>query len=320
MKPHDSMIMQENILVTGAGGQIGTELIERLQKEYGADHIFPSDLRQIDNVQNAFILDVTNREALEQACVKNQITQIYHMAAILSAKGEENPLWAWNINMSSLFNVLETAVKQKIRRVFYPSSIAVFGLHTPHDLAPQNVVLVPETIYGITKAAGENLANYYFKKYELDIRSVRYPGIIGYKSMPGGGTTDYAVDIYHKAVLGEDFDCFLASNTMLPMMYMDDALDATIRLMQADSSRLTLRTSYNIAGISFTPAEVYHEIQKHYTDFKITYSPDFRQAIAASWPGVIDDSAARQDWDWSPQFDLGKMTSTMIEGLIQKYK
>lgn len=311
--------MQENILVIGAGGQIGTELISRLQNEYGADHIFPSDLRQIADVQNAFVLDVTDKAALIKACKDNNITQIYHMAAILSAKGEENPLWAWNINMGSLFNVLETAVELKISRVFYPSSIAVFGLHTPHNLAPQNVVLVPETIYGITKAAGENLANYYFKKYNLDIRSVRYPGIIGYKSMPGGGTTDYAVDIYHSAVLGKSFDCFLASDTVLPMMYMEDALDATIRLMQADASRLNLRTSYNIAGISFTPQEIYYSIKRYYPEFKINYSPDFRQKIAESWPGVIDDSQARHDWNWTPKYNLERMTITMIDGLKEKY-
>lgn len=312
--------MQETILVTGAGGQIGTELVEKLRQIYGESNVLASDIRALDNDPNSLILDVTNTTELEKICEKYQINQIYHLAAILSAKGEENPLWAWNINMTSLLNVLEAGRKSGMNRIFYPSSIAAFGLHAPRENTPQYTVLIPESIYGISKAAGENLANYYFSKYGLDIRSVRYPGLIGYKALPGGGTTDYAVDIYHKAVLHEKFMCFLAPDTRLPMMFMEDALNATIQLMQADKEKITVRTSYNLSGIDFTPAEITAVIREFYPAFEIEYQPDFRQAIADSWPASIDDSYARKDWGWKPAFNLQRMSEVMIDNLKLFYE
>lgn len=312
--------MQETILVTGAGGQIGTELVEKLRQIYGESNVLASDIRALDNDPYSLILDVTNSTELEKICEKYQINQIYHLAAILSAKGEENPLWAWNINMTSLLNVLEAGRKSGMNRIFYPSSIAAFGLHAPRENTPQYTVLIPESIYGISKAAGENLANYYFSKYGLDIRSVRYPGLIGYKALPGGGTTDYAVDIYHKAVLHEKFTCFLAPDTRLPMMFMEDALNATIQLMQADKEKITVRTSYNLSGIDFTPGEITAVIREFYPAFEIEYQPDFRQAIADSWPANIDDSYARKDWGWKPAFNLQRMSEVMIDNLKLFYE
>lgn len=312
--------MQETILVTGAGGQIGTELVEKLRQIYGESNVLASDIRALDNDPYSLILDVTNSTELEKICEKYQINQIYHLAAILSAKGEENPLWAWNINMTSLLNVLEAGRKSGMNRIFYPSSIAAFGLHAPRENTPQYTVLIPESIYGISKAAGENLANYYFSKYGLDIRSVRYPGLIGYKALPGGGTTDYAVDIYHKAVLHEKFMCFLAPDTRLPMMFMEDALNATIQLMQADKEKITVRTSYNLSGIDFTPGEITAVIREFYPAFEIEYQPDFRQAIADSWPANIDDSYARKDWGWKPAFNLQRMSEVMIDNLKLFYE
>ena len=312
--------MQETILVTGAGGQIGTELVEKLRQIYGESNVLASDIRALDNDPYSLILDVTNSTELEKICEKYQINQIYHLAAILSAKGEENPLWAWNINMTSLLNVLEAGRKSGMNRIFYPSSIAAFGLHAPRENTPQYTVLIPESIYGISKAAGENLANYYFSKYGLDIRSVRYPGLIGYKALPGGGTTDYAVDIYHKAVLHEKFMCFLAPDTRLPMMFMEDALNATIQLMQADKEKITVRTSYNLSGIAFTPGEITAVIREFYPAFEIEYQPDFRQAIADSWPANIDDSYARKDWGWKPAFNLQRMSEVMIDNLKLFYE
>ncbi|HQW11296.1 MAG TPA: NAD-dependent epimerase/dehydratase family protein [Saprospiraceae bacterium] len=311
--------MSEKILVTGAGGQIGTELVTKLVEKYGVDQVISSDLRISEGSQNTIQLDVTNKENLEAVCLEYGISQIYHLAAILSAKGEENPLWAWQVNMGSLFNVFETARKLNLTRIFYPSSIAVFGLEAPKKLTPQHAVLIPESIYGISKAAGENLANYYFKRYGLDVRSVRYPGLIGYKSLPGGGTTDYAVEIYHKAVLHEPFECYLQSDAALPMMYMEDALNATLQIMEVDSSRLSLRTGYNIAGCSFDPAEITESVRKYYPDFEVTYKPDFRQKIAESWPASIDDSIARNDWGWTPHYGLEEMTAEMINNLRKKY-
>ena len=312
--------MHEKILVTGAGGQIGTELVEKLRAHYGTAQVLASDIRPIPDDANSLILDVTSAAELEAVCSAQAVTQIYHLAAILSAKGEENPLWAWDINMRSVFNVFEAGRKLGLRRIFYPSSIAVFGLEAAKADTPQYNVLIPESIYGISKAAGENLANYYFKKYGLDIRSVRYPGLIGYKSLPGGGTTDYAVDIYHKAVQGEVFTCFLAPDTRLPMMYMEDALHATLQLMQAPAEKITVRTSYNLSGIDFTPAEITAAIREYYPEFQVAYKPDFRQAIADSWPGSIDDSYARRDWGWEPAYDLQAMSKVMLENLQLQYK
>ncbi|MBN8682545.1 MAG: NAD-dependent epimerase/dehydratase family protein [Chitinophagales bacterium] len=307
---------QSRILITGAGGQIGTVLTDALRQAFGADNVLATDLRDLGpQAGPTAILDALNPEALAELVNKWEITQIYHLAAILSATGEKNPLWAWDINMRSLFNVLETARATGVQKVYYPSSIAVFGREAAKFDTPQFEVLIPETVYGISKVAGENWANYYFRRYGLDVRSLRYPGIIGYQSLPGGGTTDYAVDIYHYAVRGETFTCFLSADTALPMLYMPDAIRATLELMEAPAENIRVRSSYNLAGMSFTPAEIAASIQKQVPDFRIQYAPDFRQAIADSWPASIDDSAARQDWGWKPMYDLDAMTTDMLTHL-----
>ena len=251
---------------------------------------------------------------------RHKVTQIYHLAAILSAKGEQNPLQTWDINMGGLFNVFEVAREKGILKVFFPSSIAVFGADIPRQMTPQNAILKPTTVYGMSKASGELWSQYYFQKFGLDVRSLRYPGVIGWQSNPGGGTTDYAVDIYHYAVKEEDYTCFLSENTRLPMIYMDDAVRATLELMGAPAANINERTSYNLAGMSFSPSEIAASIQVHFPDYKVSYAPDFRQKIAESWPESIDDSAARNDWDWKPKFDLNNMTKVMISHLQQKYE
>jgi nucleoside-diphosphate-sugar epimerase len=260
-------------------------------------------------------LNVLDKVELENIVKKDGVTQIYHLAAILSAAGEKNPIQAWDLNMGGLLNVLEVAREYKIEKVFWPSSIAVFGPSSEKNNTSQNAFKDPNTIYGISKLSGEHWCEYYFNKYGVDIRSVRYPGLIGYKSLPGGGTTDYAVDIYHKALKGEKFTCFLSEHTYLPMMYMDDAIQATLQLMDAPKEKITIRTSYNIAGLSFSPAEIYQSIVKHYSNFEIEYQSDFRQAIADSWPNSIDDSKAKVDWGWKPKFNLEAMTSAIITNL-----
>jgi len=307
-------------MLTGAGGQIGVVLTDALRKAYGPDNVVATDLRALgEQAGPTEILDALDGPALDAMIEKWRITQIYHLAAILSATGEKDPMWAWNINMSGLFNVLETARKHKLDKVYYPSSIAVFGREADGNCTPQHEVLIPETVYGISKVAGENWANYYFRRYGLDVRSLRYPGIIGYQSMPGGGTTDYAVDIYHYAVQHKPYECFLRADTRLPMCYMSDAIRATLELMEAPADKLSVRTSYNLAGMSFTPAEIAASIQREIPDFQITYKPDFRQAIADSWPGAIDDSAARADWGWQPEYDLDRMTKDMLLHLKEQY-
>lgn len=304
---------QEKILIIGAGGQIGSVLTGALREVFGADNVVATDLRPLPAQDGPTeTLDALNARALAGMVNKHRITQIYHLAAILSASGESRPLWAWDINMRSLFNVLEVARKKQLHKVYYPSSIAVFGKEAHRNDTPQYEVLIPETVYGISKAVGENWANYYFKRYGLDVRSLRYPGIIGYQSLPGGGTTDYAVDIYHYAVKGQPFTCFLRENTPLPMLYMDDAIRATLELMEAPAEKIQVRTSYNLAGMTFTPGEIAASIKKEVPGFEISYAPDFRQAIADSWPGSIDDSAARRDWGWKPRFDLDAMTKDML--------
>jgi nucleoside-diphosphate-sugar epimerase len=265
-------------------------------------------------------LNVLDKVELENIVKKDGVTQIYHLAAILSAAGEKNPIQAWDLNMGGLLNVLEIARAYSIEKVFWPSSIAVFGPSSEKERTPQNAFKDPNTIYGISKLSGEHWCEYYFNKYGVDVRSVRYPGLIGYKSLPGGGTTDYAVDIYHKAMSGTKFSCFLSEHTYLPMMYMDDAIQATLQLMDAPKEKITIRTSYNIAGLSFSPAEIYQSILKHYPNFEIEYHPDFRQAIADSWPNSIDDSLAKSDWNWTPSFDLDRMTSTIITNLPEYFK
>lgn len=308
------------ILIVGACGQLGSVLTEKLQDKYGIENIIASDLRPNPSFNGCFeVLDATDFDALKEIVSKFEITQIYHLAAILSANGEKAPLNTWDINMKSLFNVLEVSRLTNIDKVFFPSSIAVFGNDAPKIQTSQDYVLAPSTVYGISKVAGENWAKYYFEKYGLDIRSIRYPGVIGYQSLPGGGTTDYAIDIFHKAVKNETFECFLESTAVLPMIYMDDTIRATIELMEAPKENISIRTSYNLSGMSFSPEELAKSIQKVYPDFKIEYKPDFRQKIAESWPSSIDDSAARADWNWKPQFDIDAMTQIMIEQLKLKY-
>jgi threonine 3-dehydrogenase len=310
----------ECILVIGANGQIGSVLVEYLREIYGTDQVIASDIRQPEVTTGRFEkLDATDANAVAAIVAKYRVTQIYHLAAILSAKGEQEPLKTWHINMQTYFNVLEAARANGVSKIFYPSSIAVFGDQVD-DKAEQWSYLDPATVYGISKTAGENWSNYYFKRYGMDIRSLRYPGIIGYQSMPGGGTTDYAVDIYHKAVKGEVFECFLSEDTKLPMIYISDAMDATVRLMEAPKEKVTVRTGYNLAGMSFSPKEIVASIQKIIPEFKIVYNPDFRQEIADSWPKEIDDSTARKDWGWRPAYSLDKMTEEMITELRKKYQ
>lgn len=304
---------KECILVIGASGQIGSVLTDTLRQHYGEANVIASDIKAPETnsgiFENLNILDATR---LAEIVDKYKVTQIYHLAAILSAKGEANPRGTWDFNMNSLFNVLELAREKNIAKLYFPSSIAVFGPDAPKQNTPQNAVLNPTTVYGMSKVSGEHWSQYFWNRYKLDIRSLRYPGIIGYQSLPGGGTTDYAVDIYHKAVHNEHFNCFLSAETRLPMCYMDDAIRATLELMEADASRLSIRTSYNLSGMDFTPKEICEAIQREIPDFSMSYQPDYRQAIADSWPQSIDDAAARADWGWQPKYDLESMTKDMI--------
>lgn len=311
---------QDRILIIGAGGQIGAVLTDALRRVFQPDNVIASDLRDLGPQEGPVeILNALDPLALEEVVKKWKVTQIYHLAAILSATGEKDPMKAWDINMRSLFNVLEISRVRGLDKVYFPSSIAVFGREAAHTDTPQYEVLIPETVYGISKVAGENWANYYFNRYGVDVRSLRYPGIIGYQSMPGGGTTDYAVDIYHYAIQAKAYECFLSQDTSLPMLYMPDAIRATLELMEAPADSLTVRTSYNLSGMSFTPAEIAGSIRRLMPNFQISYKPDFRQAIADSWPASIDDSAARRDWGWKPEFDLDAMTKDMLHHLAVQY-
>jgi nucleoside-diphosphate-sugar epimerase len=310
--------MQQNtvILVTGACGQIGTVLCKALQEKYGFEQVIVSDIRSTSTFPAVYEqLDVTDSNKLFYLISKYQVTQIYHLAAILSAKGEANPVFTWNINMNGLLNILEAARNYQLEKVFYPSTIAVFGMLTPRQQTPQHPNLTPETVYGISKAAGENWCNYYHKKHGVDVRSVRYPGIISWDTLPGGGTTDYAVEIFHEAVRTGHYTSYIAENTYLPMMYMPDAIRATMELMEAPMDKIKVRTSYNISAMSICPADLANEIQYHLPEFNIDYMPDFRQEIAASWPESIDDSASRQDWGWKETFNLSVMCSDIIKNL-----
>ncbi|UMB60775.1 NAD-dependent epimerase/dehydratase family protein [Lutibacter sp. A80] len=311
---------QDRILITGASGQLGTVLTKKLQEKYGVINVIASDLRLDSNFKGIFeTLDATDFDAIQEIVSKYKITQIYHLAAILSANGEKYPLNTWDINMKTFFNVLEISRLNAINRVFFPSSIAVFGDNIDRIDTAQYSNLTPSTVYGMSKVTGENWSKYYFEKYGLDIRSIRYPGVIGYQSLPGGGTTDYAVDIFIKAIKNENYECFLNSSTTLPMIYMDDVIRATIELMEAPKEAITVRTSYNLAGMSFDPAQLTKAIQKIYPDFKVSYNPDFRQKIADSWPMSIDDSYARKDWNWKPKFDIDAMTRDMVKNLKIKF-
>ena len=312
-------MVKEKILVIGASGQIGVELTLALRKIYGASSVVASDLREQNELLHGtgpyVSLDVMNKEMLHVQVIRQNITQIYLLAAILSATGEKNPGLAWHLNMQGLLNVLDIAREEKLSKVYWPSSIAVFGPTSPKQNCPQQTIIEPTTVYGISKYAREFWCNYFFNKYAVDVRSLRYPGLISYKSAPGGGTTDYAVEIFHDALESGHYDCFLEKDTYLPMMYMPDAIRATIELMEAPSEKITIRTSYNVAAISFSPEEIATEIQKHVPGFSISYAPDYRQAIAKSWPQSIDDSIARRDWGWQPEYDLPRMTKDMLENL-----
>ncbi len=315
----------EKILIIGAGGQIGVELTLELRKIYGRNNVVASDIREAHPLLLADngpyeILDVMDAKAVSALVQKEKITQIYLLAAILSAKGEANPVWAWDINMQSLLNLLEIAREQKVRKFYWPSSIAAFGPTTPLQNTPQHTIIEPSTVYGISKYAGELWCSYYFKRYGLDIRSLRYPGLISWKSAPGGGTTDYAIDIYIEALKNKHYTCFLEENTYLPMMYMNDAIRATIELMEAPAEQIKNRLAYNLSAMTFSPKEIAESIKKHIPDFTIDYAPDFRQQIAAGWPDSIDDSEARADWNWKHEFDLDKMTEDMLKNLAAKMK
>lgn len=311
--------MNKTILILGACGQIGTELTLRLRDKYKGSQIIASDIREGSENLSASgpfeLLDATDYEAVEDVVMHYEVDEIYLMAAMLSATAEKFPTRAWNLNMNSLFNVLNLAKEKKIEKVFWPSSIAVFGPNTPKQNTPQHCIMEPTTVYGISKQAGERWCSYYHHKFGVDVRSVRYPGLISWKTLPGGGTTDYAVDIYHKALESGKFSCFLQENTRLPMMFMEDAIRATLQLMEADPAQLSVRSSYNLAAMSFTPAEIANSIKAHIPEFKIAYEPDFRQAIAESWPESIDDSQARTDWGWNAEYNLEKTTSEMLEQL-----
>ena len=310
----------EKILITGASGQIGTVLAKALAERYGAENIIATDIKepQYDGV-DFVMLDILNAQRVNEVLDDYRITQVYHLAAILSASGEWNPLKTWNINSSGLLTMLELAVEKKIKKVFFPSTIAVFGGPTPKVDTPQHSPMIPTTVYGMSKLTGELWCSYYHKRYGLDVRSIRYPGIISYEAPPGGGTTDYAVEIFHDAIQMSSYTCFLAEHTRLPMLYMPDAIRGTLELMEADPDRLSIRTSYNLAGMSFTPHELAAAIKKHIPEFDISYEPDFRQAIAESWTESLDDSAARADWDWAPEYDLDGMTKDMIDHLKDKF-
>lgn len=314
--------MQGKTLILGASGQIGIELTLALRAQKGIDQVVASDIRKPDIPEFAEgifeIIDVLDKESLTLAIEKHKITEVYLLAALLSATSEKYPDKAWNLNMNGLFHVLDLAKEKKIQKVFWPSSIAVFGPNSPKDDTPQYTVMEPTSIYGISKLAGERWCEYYHQKYGVDVRSIRYPGLIGYRSEPGGGTTDYAVDIFYHALATGKYQCFLSAYTMLPMMMMEDAIRATIQIMSAPEAQVKIRSSYNLAGTSFTPAGLAQEISKHLPDFTIDYTPDFRQQLADSWPNSINDTPARVDWGWKHEYDLARLTKVMIDEIRKK--
>ncbi len=314
----------KRILVVGSTGQIGSELTLALREKFGGENVVAVGHRRAPSkalVETGpyITFDATNRDELEQAIKKYGIDTIYHMAAVLSATGEKNPQLAWHVNMDSLYNVLELAREHNSIRIFYPSSIAVFGPTTPRDNTPQDTVLAPTTMYGVTKVTGELLCDYYSLKYGVDVRGLRYPGIISSETPPGGGTTDYAVEIFYEAIKHKKYTCFVSKETVLPMMYMPDAIKATLDIMDADASQLVHHSNFNIAAMSFSAGELAAEIKKQIPEFVCEYKPDFRQKIADSWPRTIDDSAARAEWGWQPDYDLPKMVKDMLEKLTRKY-
>lgn len=314
------MSYQPKILVIGAGGQIGIELCEALNIKYGHKNVIASDIKPIDALPDNIFesLDVLDKNKLLEVVKKHQITDVYLLAALLSATAEKNPDFAWKLNMDGLFNVLNLAKDKIIQKVFWPSSIAVFGPSTPKQNTPQYTIMDPNTVYGISKLAGERWCEWYYQKYNVDVRSIRYPGLIGWKSQPGGGTTDYAVHIFYAALKDKKYTCFLKEDTMLPMMHIEDAVRATIELMEAPKEKITIRSSYNLAAMSFTPAQIASKIKEHIPEFEIDYQPDFRQSIADSWPQSIDDSIARKDWGWNHHYDLDKLVLNMLENIKRK--
>lgn len=315
--------MSDTILVIGAAGQLGTELVENLRNIFGGDNVIASDVKEQKDVATVLHesgpyekFDVLDKSRLTELLNKYKPNQVYHLAALLSATAEKHPKFAWQLNMDGLFNILDAAIDYKISKVYWPSSIAVFGPNTPRVNTPQHCIMDPNTIYGISKQAGERYCEYYHQKHGVDVRSIRYPGLIGYKSAPGGGTTDYAVDIYHEALKNNSYECFLPDYATLPMLYMPDALKATINLMEAPADSITIRSSYNVAGMSFNPEQIAASIKKQMPDFTLSYDVDkTRAAIAASWPESIDDSQANKDWNWKPDYDLDAMTKDMLENL-----
>ncbi|MBL7883130.1 MAG: NAD-dependent epimerase/dehydratase family protein [Bacteroidia bacterium] len=311
------MRTSEKILVIGSSGQIGTELVQNLRAIYGIDSVIASDVKVTEQAKEGpfEVIDVMNADSLLEIVKRHKVTQIYLLAALLSATAEKMPKFGWDLNMQGLFNVLDLAKEKHIEKVYWPSSIAVFGPNTPKINTPQYTIMEPSTVYGISKQAGERWCEYYFNKYSVDVRSLRYPGLIGWKSAPGGGTTDYAVHIFHEAIKVGKYECFLSENTVLPMMHMEDAIKATIGIMQAPTEQVKIRSSYNIAGCSFSPKEIALEIQKHIPDFTITYKPDSRQQIADSWPQSINDEYAQKDWAWDKKYDLQALTADMIKNL-----
>ncbi|APG60963.1 NAD-dependent epimerase/dehydratase family protein [Christiangramia salexigens] len=316
--------MAGRILIIGACGQIGTELTLKLREIHGNDQVIASDIRE--GAQELMesgpfeLLNATDEPHIREVIAKYEVKEVYLMAAMLSATGEKAPMKAWNLNMDSLFHILHLGKEGIIDKIFWPSSIAVFGPTTPKNDTPQITAMEPTTVYGISKQTGERWCEYFHRKFGVDVRSIRYPGIISYKTLPGGGTTDYAIEIFHEALKNSEYTSFLAKDAALPMMYMDDAIKATVDIMEAPAEKVKVRSSYNLSAISFTPEILAEEIKKHISDFKIYYDPDFRQSIAESWPSSIDDSAAREDWGWKHEFDLEKMTSTMLEGVEKTLK
>jgi nucleoside-diphosphate-sugar epimerase len=311
--------MSGKILIIGACGQIGTELTQKLRAIHGTNNVIASDIRKLNtDVVNSGPFEVVNAldfNQIEHIIEQHNIEEVYLMAALLSATAEKNPAFAWDLNMNSLFHVLNLAKAKKIKKIFWPSSIAVFGPTTPRNETPQYTIMEPSTVYGISKQSGERWCEYYHNIFGVDVRSIRYPGLISWSTAPGGGTTDYAVDIYHKALSDKKYECFLSAETKMPMMYMDDAIRATIAIMEAPADAIKIRSSYNLAAMSFTPTEIATEIKKHIPEFEITYKPDFRQKIADSWPASIDDSFARKDWGWKHEYNLESMTVDMLEHL-----
>lgn len=315
--------MAERVIILGSNGQIGTELVAALRAQYRHEHVVASDIRepqQADNSGPFELVDVLNRKALHLLFTKYRPTQVYLLAAVLSATGEEHPRRAWDLNINGLLNVLDLSMEYSVKKVFWPSSIAVFGPHSPKTDTPEYCTMDPTTVYGISKLAGERICEYYYNRFGMDVRSIRYPGIISWKAAPGGGTTDYAVQIFHEALQHNAYTCFLAADTKLPMLYMADAIRGTLALMDAASDRIRVRSSYNITGTSFSPAMLADEIRRHLPDFAMTYvDQDPRQAIADSWPNSIDDAEARHHWDWKPRFDLASITTDMITNLKKMY-